>query len=272
MKQATAIEDAPALEPKDIFDVEALYREHVLSTPRETEARQGYFHPSAIGACARRNVYEFTRADVGGGHEFEDQETYDMGHAVHDIVQTKLEKAAPMMRARGWAYTFIREIPFDKTTDLLFLDYGLGGTTDGVLEVTSPDGVSQRILVEIKSINQDNFDKLKAAKPDHIEQAMIYAKRFDCPIICVLYYNKNKSKMKVYYYAFSQDVLNFVLERVSGWLQHVFAGTLPDREEDWYMCPRCEYREICEPTIIKKKTKAQGLKTLQNRKSKWAST
>ena len=274
MKSAVSLADASAIEDADIFDLYAAYQETVDAQPRDTEKRQGYFHPSANGMCARRNVYEYIRAPVGMGHKFADQEIYDMGHAVHGMLQSKTHLLREHFDTKGFDIEFQAEVPYDPSTDELFQMFGIGGTTDGLLSVTRrSDGARQDGVVEYKSINDDGFSKLTCAKPDHIRQGTLYAYRFNRPIIWVWYFNKNNSRSVVYPYRFSMDVLNETLLMYTGWLEHVAAGTLPDREEDWYACPRCEYREICQPPSIRAVSKladARLKNNLKKKDSRWA--
>ncbi len=171
------------------------------------------------------------------------------------------------MEPRGIFYEFEKEVPYDPATDKLYVDFGIGGTCDGVMRVWVPGEWEQRGVVEVKSIKDKNYDKLKGPKEDHVMQAHLYSYRFDCPIMWIWYYNKNTSHRRVFPVVFNEDVLHEALSRYEVMLNHVDKGTLPDREESWWACPRCEYRDECKPAIVRKlKAKERSLKLSRGRK------
>lgn len=250
MKTAVTLEDAKGLTEEDIFDLEAAYVDMVSSKKRDN--RQGYFHPSSVGGCGRRNVYEYIRTPFIDTLEPESQEIFDIGHAVHDLVGKKLADVGKFLQAKNLGYELRLEVPFDPTVDQLFVDFGIGGTCDGQLKIWA-DSWRQRSTLETKSIGDKGFEQLNGPKPDHLEQAHIYAYRFDTPIIYLWYYNKNNSKRKVYRVPYDHDILLGALKKYESWMQHVSAGTLPDRQESWFDCPRCEYRNECQPSVVRNK-------------------
>ncbi|OHD24328.1 MAG: hypothetical protein A2Y38_09165 [Spirochaetes bacterium GWB1_59_5] len=262
MKNAASLKDLPGLVKEDAVDLEGIYVESLRQRPRSN--RQGMFHPSNIGSCGLRNVYEFTSAEALTTLEPADLEIFDLGHAIHDVVQSRMDNLQPGCPT-GFTYTFQREVAFDAETDELFHNYGIGGTTDGVLTFSDASGV-QRAVLEVKSINSSGFKDLTAPKPDHLMQATLYAYRFDCPIIYLWYYCKDNSQRMVYARLFNRAVFDAAIARYDGWLEHVHAGTLPPREESWYLCPRCEYRETCRPPSLAKARGSADLTALRNKK------
>lgn len=251
MKTATTLADATNITKADVFDLEQAYVDTVANTKRDD--RTGVFHPSAVGMCARRNVYEYNAAPAIPTIEPEDLEIFDMGHAVHDLVQGKLDK---LTHPEELHFRFQAEVKPDWNNDQLYIDYGIGGTTDGIMEIWNEIagnvGWMQRGIVEVKSIKTEAFAKLSGPKPDHLEQAHIYAFRFGCPIIWIWYYNKNDSRRRVYTEVFDREVLMRALTKFQEQLKHAEAGTLPPRDESWWMCPRCAYREQCKPSVLGK--------------------
>lgn len=258
MRQALHLDDAPKLALKDLYDLDQAYGDFVDQLPNDN--RQGVFHPSANGMCGRMNVYEYIRAPrdaqaVTG----ESREIFDVGHHVHDLVQSRFEAMAPYMLKKGIELTFRREVPCDYENDELFLNFGIGGTTDGILELRFlKTGLVQRSVIEIKSSADKAFDKLRKPYEDHVDQAMIYAFRFKCPVVYIWYFNKNNSRRKVYPVVYSEDRLNEILtSRYIPWLQHVADGTLPDKAEDYFSCKDCAYAKICQPKVLKKYKKSK---------------
>lgn len=251
IRSATTIEDSKRLSKSEIFDLEDAYVEAQANKEKDAD-RQGVFHPSAVGGCGRRNVYEYVRADFLPHIEVASLEIFDLGHAIHDIIQSKLEKLGTL---DGVTFDFQTEVPYDPKTDSLYLDMHIGGTCDGVLSIEKAGEWVQRGVVEIKSINDANFNKViskNEPKEEHLMQAHLYAYRFDAPIIWIWYYNKNNSKRKVFPSTFDPRIFEKATGTFGRLLEHAEAGTLPEKDENWYMCPRCEYRHICKPSVLSK--------------------
>lgn len=247
MKTATTRSEASSLKKTDVFDLDGAYQDHIDNILADD--RQGHFHPSMVGMCGRRNVYEFIRAPQDlNATSGESREIFDLGHAVHDIVQSRMEAMDVGLAARGITFRFQREVPHDPATDWLRQDFGIGGTCDGILEIEG-DGWKQRGVLEVKSIGDSSYNQLSGPKAEHVDQAHLYALRFDCPIIWIWYYNKNKSTRRVFTVIFDPDRAERILQKYTAWLDHVRAGTLPDREESRFMCPECPYLESCKPSI-----------------------
>jgi len=248
----------------DIFDLEATYVEWV--TTETQDDRRGVFHPSAVGGCARRGVYEYIGTPRVQMNTEKDLEVFRMGHSVHGIVQGILADLGRVLTPRGIKYSFREEVSFDPLMDTLFLDLGIGGTTDGILEMEClADGWAQRAVVEIKSSKGKLFDAIRGPKPDHEMQANLYAFRYDCPVIYYWYYNKDNSDRKVFKRAASDKALEMALERFTAQRMHADSGTLPDREESFYMCPRCEYGHVCQPDSLQRIHAQHKITTLQKK-------
>ena len=125
-------------------------------------------------------------------------------------------------------------------------------------------------MLEIKTIGLTGFEALKAPSLIHLMQGHIYAYRFDVPIMWFWYYCKNNSKRKCFAVLFDDAIWDKTLERVYMLANHVNNNTLPDREESWYMCPRCEYEHICKPSVTKKKRRSEERRVGKEGRSGWA--
>lgn len=246
----------------EVFDLEAAYVEWVETELRDN--RQGVFHPSAVGGCARRNVYEYIGTPRVYMDTAKDMEIFRIGHAIHHIVQTILADLDRVLTPRGIDFTFRPEYSFDPNSDYMYADFGVGGTCDGLLELVHEDW-SQRSILEVKSIKDDNFNSLRGPKPDHQMQANLYAFRFDTPIIYYWYYNKNTSDRKVYRRKADDQILDKALARFAEQKAHADAGTLPPREESFFICPRCEYGHVCQPATLQQIRDKAALASVQKK-------
>lgn len=263
MKTAKSIDDAESLRPDDVFDLGRAYNDTIMAEPRDS--RGGVFHPSAVGACKRKSVYEYTFAPGESADTAQDREVFRLGHAVHVIVQGHMHR---LKAGDGITVYFEDEVTYDPATDELFLDFHIGGTTDGVLTLETKSW-TQRGIIEIKSIKDKNFALLAdQPKPEHLQQAHLYAKRFDCPIIWIFYYNKNTSEYKIYTHLFDQKVYATALARFIEQLDHAAEGTLPDREESFWGCPRCAFKALCQPAILRGESRARSRNALTHIRKK----
>lgn len=266
MITATTRADAEIIVDFDeVFDLNGAYIEWVQTEPQDN--RQGVFHPSASDGCARHGVYEFIGTprvypteitkDV---NPVKDRDTFRIGHAIHEFTQTIIGDLERVLAPKGIEFEFKSEVPYDRETDVLFLDFGIGGTTDGILELWHhASGWHQKGVIEIKSSKTEKFEELKGPKDGHQMQANLYAFRFDVPIIWYWYFNKNTSDRKVFTRRAEDVWLEKALTKFDGMGKHAREGTLPDREESWYMCPRCEYGHTCKPEVLVRLEKRKQL-------------
>lgn len=225
MITATTLADAGNIRTtNDIFDLEDAYIEYVKTQVQGD--RQGVWHPSALGMCGRFNVYDFTRAPQVRMRDEDDEERFRMGHAVHALVQGAIADMGRVLAPKGIQFSFEAEKPYNPQTDVLFTDFGVGGTTDGVLEIWKPNEWHQRGILEVKSIKDELWKELKGPKDDHMEQAHLYAFRFDCPIMWFWYYNKNTSQRQVFRRVYDPRVFQRAISKIEGWLAHAQQGTL----------------------------------------------
>jgi CRISPR/Cas system-associated exonuclease Cas4 (RecB family) len=255
VKSILGIHDAADFDLKDAFDLDTAYSEYVKQIP--SDDRQGVFHPSAVGMCKRKNFYEYTRAPAKKELKVISEERFRLGHAIHAIVGERMEGICEMLRKQGLHASWDAEVPYDKETDQLYQLYGIGGTTDGIFVVG--DGTwRQRAIIEIKSIKSELFKKLNGKpKYPHAMQAHIYAERFDAGLIYFFYYSKDTSDRDVipmkYDPVIATEALEYFVE-VGGFVER---DEIPDREEDWFFCTECEYGDICQPSILERRTKVR---------------
>lgn len=111
--------------------------------------------PSQAGVCQRANFYARTGVKPDGTIEPRTMRIFNNGDGVHDRLQSYLEQAGVCI---------MREVP------VIDVEYNIQGHTDGYLKLSK---IEVGIL-EIKSINSNGFQNLKAPKDEHKLQAMVY--------------------------------------------------------------------------------------------------
>jgi CRISPR/Cas system-associated exonuclease Cas4 (RecB family) len=242
----------PHVDLEKVLNLNAVYTLGIDNSNDEHSERMGHWHPSSVGYCKRSQVLQFIRTPPTDKQSKRIKEIFEFGHMVHDLVQKRLESLAPHMLKAGLNYEFQREVKFDPETDALFLDFGIGGTTDGILRVWGPY-FEQRGIVEIKSQGDERhkeLEKMGTAWPNHLMQSHLYAFRFDCPIIWVFYINKNNSKREVRLHLFDQEIFDAAIVYFDECGDFVRRGELPPREETYFECKECQYRTLCRPKIL----------------------
>lgn len=130
---------------------------YLLSIPADDSDRARNVNaPSAAGDCNRANFYK--RTGVQGDSliiEPRSRRIFDNGSHVHDRLQEYLDRAGILL---------IKELP------VIHEPLNIQGHSDGLVKIDD-EGLA---ILEIKSINDGQFQKLIDAKPDHKYQGMTY--------------------------------------------------------------------------------------------------
>lgn len=113
--------------------------------------------PSCAGRCQRANYYGRVLPHVEQTIDPRLRRIFENGDGVHERLQGYLEDMGRMMMA---------EIP------VIDDDYLIQGHSDGA--VTIGKFLDEIAVLEIKSINDAGWTALKAEKPEHRKQAMVY--------------------------------------------------------------------------------------------------
>ena len=111
--------------------------------------------PSQAGKCNRANYYMRMQVDGDGAIDARTQRIFDNGTYTHERLQ---------------AYMIDMELLLMDEVPLINDQYNIQGHTDGFINV-SDDEIA---ILEIKSINDNQFSQLKDAREDHKCQGLIY--------------------------------------------------------------------------------------------------
>lgn len=230
------------------FDLEQRYKKHLES--QERDDRSGVWHPSAIGMCRRRNVYERTGTPGIKTVSAKSADIFALGHSIHDRIQGVLKDMEKSLQESGIQFRFRAEVP-TPPDDALLNDLNIAGTCDGLLEVWIPGKWELRAVIEIKSIRDEGWKQLVGPLRSHRLQANLYAYRFDRPIIYYWYYNKNNSTPRVYTESFDPEAFEEAIRIYAELEEYVERNELPEREESYMFCGECPYRKTCDPEVLK---------------------
>lgn len=195
----------------------------------------GGIHPSGAHKCRTRQYFDVV-ADVSTTEELDPDLfiTFEIGHAVHAIVQKVLHRAL--------GPKFHDEV-------LVQLDEALvdGGSADG--EWNEDDW---RMVIELKTMGAQ-FLKLGSPKPEHKLQATIYAKARDAPFIGFLYIHKENSEMKQFILPYDDRIYqDWLVEKVRPIEKGLETGVPPVADATSYECAQCPYGGSCEQKVGKK--------------------
>lgn len=203
-----------------------------LERPSDHVSTRFRFKPSGISGCRRKLFYEFILAEKDpGGIAAKTMRIFDMGHAVHDILQKQLLACG------------VIEKPEDIEVEFFTKKGRIKGFIDAIITIKG-----ERYILEIKSINTKGFDGLKGPKEDHIDQANVYMKVMKISKAIILYYDKNTSRTKEFYIEMDIEVILSLKQRMDYVKQCVETGAVPKRiskDPKSYFCMFCDYKKAC---------------------------
>ena len=112
--------------------------------------------PSQAGNCNRANYYMRKQVETDGSLDPRTQRIFDNGTYTHERLQSYLLDMFLLI---------CDEVP------LINDEYNIQGHTDGFLDLSEIEEVA---ILEIKSINDNQFTQLKDAKEEHKRQGLVY--------------------------------------------------------------------------------------------------
>lgn len=173
--------------------------------------------PSQIGKCLRARVYSRIHPLQRGKVEPRTQRIFDNGTHVHLRLQEYLLKAGILL---------MDEVP------VINEEYNIQGHTDGLVKVRGKVAV-----LEIKSMNSFQFNKLMEAKPEHLLQALTY-------LFCL---EERRKLIKEAYSSVEEleEDKEELYKEYAELYQHIKGGKKHTREEKIkFQCDICFQRDI----------------------------
>jgi len=234
--------------------------------------RTHVFHASMIGeksgkqddfpmGCQRKLFYSYTGAPSEGAVDPKLRRIFDTGTAVHSQLQAYLSLIA--QRSEG-EIEFTPEAGVNPKNNAVADKYDISGHTDGIVQVTTPQGVV-RFGLEIKTINDAGYKTTNSPHGHHLTQATVYQACFDLPLFLFLYYNKNDSKMSEFIHVFDPRRWDAIQRRLNNVRAAAMSDGVPDRETSW-QCATCNWKGVCKPP--KKMSHTAAAKMFQIKKGK----
>lgn len=229
-----------------------------------TRERGAGIHASEISKCERLVVYnlrgELKKPNVGADRDMDMQRRFDIGHAIHAMLQKELELMCEWMNTHAGEtiMTYEKEVEISPSLQEIAKRLELFSHCDGIITFWHQGQPYLRVGVEIKSKSADEFAKLKKPEEDHLEQACFYMGVLDLPLLFFIYYNKSNSNMTTsespWLIPFDEEMWTTKLLPLFGRAhQHRAASTLPDRNEGRH-CNWCPFSHTCQPSKGRRST------------------
>jgi hypothetical protein len=179
---------------------------YLQERPRDPRPKH-CFHPSSLHLDAAELYQRYINGDNAEKFESRILRIFDNGHAVHQRLQNYLTYAGILKRA---------EVPvFDE-------EYEIRGHADGIVDFSGVNGV-----LEIKSMNTNQFFSAFEPKPEHLVQVNIYMHCLGIPRACLLYECKDSQELKEFYVKQDLSILNPILEKIRFVQDCLRTGTAP---------------------------------------------
>jgi CRISPR/Cas system-associated exonuclease Cas4 (RecB family) len=216
--------------------------------------RSAGIHASEISNCPRRVFYTMTSTEQRReGRNVNMQRRFNMGHAVHAMVQQELRLMGQWLSTEDQKVTFEDEVPINPNLQQTAKDWDLYSSCDGVLAFHYQGNPYLRIGVEIKTKSGPEYEKLSAPEPAHLEQTCMYMAALDLPLMWLLYYNKSNSNYTSteppWLFKFDRSLWNKLTHRFHDFHVSRNSNALPLKAEGFY-CGWCPYSWTCKPQSL----------------------
>ena len=180
---------------------------YLQSKPRAERPRR-CFHPSSLHKSPKELYNHYLQGDAHQEFEPRILRIFDNGHAVHSRLQGYLQEIG-----------LLRETEVSVENE----EYEIKGHADGIMEINGIKGV-----LEIKSMNSNQFYKAYEPKPEHLIQVNIYMFCLGIPRACLLYECKDTQELKEFYIKQEQSIVEEILAKISYVQRCIRMGEEPD--------------------------------------------
>ena len=246
------------------------------------------FHPSAWGSCLRKIAYQyyneeekfFVKSAAEGDLKLE--RIFDNGHGIHARWQNYLDCAGvlrgnwkcanpecgivhglefalgifnPIRAQKNWrcACGNSKKLIYEELTVKSPEEYNFEGHCDAVVDLRGTPyecgNDLDLMVVDFKSMKDEQFFALDHAKHEHIIQVHIYMWILGIPAGVVLYENKDSQAIKEMFVPRDEKIITKIKEEAL-WMRKVLEHKkLPERPSGYsvskFPCRFCEFAKIC---------------------------
>lgn len=227
------------------------------SAQRVAEGRIGKYYPSSVGRCKRQVAYQmlgYPGKPIPGRnllimdngtyfHERMEHTFKRMGIMIAPELALKHEELRISGRSDAIVWNWMKKAPVENDTEITLT------APDGTLVYNGPQ--SDVLIVELKSINNKNYEKLPKTLPkmEHRMQLQLYMYLTGIRQGVVYYENKDTQEQKYFYVEYNPEMVEKIVSDIKTIISHLDADTLPEREfaPVSFQCQWCDHKEICYP-------------------------
>jgi CRISPR/Cas system-associated exonuclease Cas4 (RecB family) len=205
--------------------------------------RHAGIHPSqVVHACMLRVYWQILGKEERARFNANTLITFDIGHAVHDMVQG-------YGKAGAWGPSYQPEVKITNGSHPLATELFIEGSADAenilvIDDIPNAPIYEVGLVHEYKTIKSVNFAKLTRPKPEHKQQATIYSAVLDRPIVAYLYLCKDDSTMSDFPVEFDPTLWGQMKGKIDTIIRHYDAGTSPPSSTG-YHCTECPFYYDC---------------------------
>jgi hypothetical protein len=167
--------------------------EYLQAKPKDVRTKN-CFHPSSLHKSAKELYWHYLEGDNNQQFDSRVLRIFDNGHGVHDRLQAYLSDIGILKQS---------EVPVEND------EYEIKGHTDGIIEINGMKGI-----LEIKSMNANQFYSSYEPKPEHLIQVNVYMFCIGMPRACLLYECKDNQELKEFFIKQEPNILNPILEKI----------------------------------------------------------
>lgn len=255
------------------MDIRGLYEDFVendddgtsyIAGRHSSRGRAAGLHASEISNdCRRKAVYSLTGCERQDRTSVFWKKRFNVGHAFHALIQDDFHRMA--QKSQG-IITFESEVRLSPDLQGICKQWDIHSSADGILSFRDqPFGpVVLRVLLEIKTDSDKEFEKRNCPSEYHREQTHLYAKALNVPVIYYFYINKSNQNIAPseppYVEIFNFKIWERVLEKILASHEDVKRGITPDRVEGM-ACEFCPFSWTCDPEYLKRKEARRSFHT-----------
>lgn len=229
-------------------------------------------HASEVTGCPRKFGYSVHGTMMQYQHSRKMSRIFHFGHMIHAYIQQQMHlmcewlNAPPQQNNKrinpdGITLTFDHEVRIHPGLGGTAAQYNVHSSSDGVFTFYMEQVAFMRVILEIKSLNPEEYKTKNASSDEHLDQVCVYQKCLDVPVSWVLYLNKstlaNKSSDNEFLSVFNPYRWSKLETRIQTALAELeFRGELP--KEEGFQCSWCPYAWHCNPDYLRRYAKPTG--------------
>lgn len=251
----------PREEIADLIDrasqISQLYDDMVESERGDGHLRAPGIHASEL-SCERQMFYSVIAQPKKNSVNKNMRQRFQLGKAVHSMLQADFHMLA---RNSGGRIQFEDEVPVSPKHQEIARRLNIHSSCDGIfsfLEEPYVGPIFLRLGLEIKTEAPDSYEKVvkDGPKEEHIDQAHVYMRCLDFPLMYFMYVNKgnqnNVPSISPFLIEFDPVRWARIEEKCKRVLSMVQREEVPERQES-FRCTFCPYNYVCEPETAKPK-------------------